>query len=201
MWPHWLPPWRPIRRAWMSWPVCMPRARSARGSGSRPVTRSPRASPTIAARSRRRLTPRAVYELAGTGGALRKQWPGLDLGRQQAILKAVLDHAVIAPAAPGAAVSTSIVCNRIGASSHNGRVCIRAALMVCSDVAADCWCSGFPGGLRVCVWSGERSRPEAACGRTKVRALTAHHPRHRDAPLSPRGKVVLERISRCPIDR
>jgi site-specific DNA recombinase len=44
----------------------------------------------------------AVYELAGTGGALRKQWPDLDLGRQQAIIKAVLDHAVIAPAAPGA---------------------------------------------------------------------------------------------------
>jgi site-specific DNA recombinase len=44
----------------------------------------------------------AVYQLAGTGGALRKQWPDLDLGRQQAIIKAVLDHAVIAPAAPGA---------------------------------------------------------------------------------------------------
>ena len=44
----------------------------------------------------------AVCELAGTGGVLRKQWPDLDLGRQQAILKAVLDHGVIAPAAPGA---------------------------------------------------------------------------------------------------
>jgi site-specific DNA recombinase len=44
----------------------------------------------------------AVYELAGTGGILREQWPDLELGRQQAIIKAVLDHAVIAPGTPGA---------------------------------------------------------------------------------------------------
>lgn len=44
----------------------------------------------------------AVYELAGTGGALRTEWDELDLGRQQAIAKAVLDHAVIAPGTPGA---------------------------------------------------------------------------------------------------
>jgi site-specific DNA recombinase len=44
----------------------------------------------------------AVYELAGTGGALAKQWPDLALDRQQAIIKAVLDHAVIAPGTPGA---------------------------------------------------------------------------------------------------
>mgnify|MGYP005811970293 CR=1 FL=1 len=44
----------------------------------------------------------AVYELAGTGGALRGQWDELELGRQQAIIKAVLDHAVIAPGSPGA---------------------------------------------------------------------------------------------------
>ncbi|WP_082632578.1 recombinase family protein [Mycobacterium kyorinense] len=43
----------------------------------------------------------AVYELAGTGSALRTEWDGLDLGRQQAIVKAVLDHAVIAPGTPG----------------------------------------------------------------------------------------------------
>jgi len=43
----------------------------------------------------------AVYELAGTGGALRSGWDELDLGRQQAIIKAVLDHAVIAPGTPG----------------------------------------------------------------------------------------------------
>ena len=35
-------------------------------------------------------------------GCLLKQWPGLGLQRQQAILKAVLDHAVIAPGVPGA---------------------------------------------------------------------------------------------------
>ncbi|WP_343709229.1 recombinase family protein [Mycobacterium sp.] len=44
----------------------------------------------------------AVYELAGTGGALREQWDGLELGRQQAIIKSVLDHAVIASGTPGA---------------------------------------------------------------------------------------------------
>lgn len=44
----------------------------------------------------------AVFELVGTGGALRTEWDGLDLGRQQAIIKAVLDHAVIAPGTPGA---------------------------------------------------------------------------------------------------
>jgi len=43
----------------------------------------------------------AVYELAGTGGTLAKQWPDLDLDRQQAIINAVLDHAVIAPGTPG----------------------------------------------------------------------------------------------------
>jgi site-specific DNA recombinase len=44
----------------------------------------------------------AVFELAGTGGVLREQWADLDVGRQQAIVKAVLDHAVIAPGTPGA---------------------------------------------------------------------------------------------------
>lgn len=43
----------------------------------------------------------AVFELAGTGGVLRTDWDGMDLGRQQAIVKAVLDHAVIAPGTPG----------------------------------------------------------------------------------------------------
>ncbi|UQX09539.1 recombinase family protein [Candidatus Mycobacterium methanotrophicum] len=43
----------------------------------------------------------AVFELAGTGGTLRSGWADLDLGRQQAIVKAVLDHAVIAPGTPG----------------------------------------------------------------------------------------------------
>ena len=42
-----------------------------------------------------------VYELAGTGGALREQWPDLDLERQRAIIKSILDHAVIAPGTPG----------------------------------------------------------------------------------------------------
>ena len=43
----------------------------------------------------------AVSELVGTGGALRQQWPDLGLDRQQAIVKSVLDHAVIAPGRPG----------------------------------------------------------------------------------------------------
>ncbi|KPN45061.1 serine recombinase, partial [Mycobacterium intracellulare subsp. chimaera] len=42
-----------------------------------------------------------IFELVGTGGALRAGWTDLDLGRQQAIVKAVLDHAVIAPGTPG----------------------------------------------------------------------------------------------------
>jgi hypothetical protein len=44
----------------------------------------------------------AVSELAGTGGMLRGQWGNLDIGRKQAIIKSVLDHAVIAPGTPGA---------------------------------------------------------------------------------------------------
>ena len=44
----------------------------------------------------------AVFALAGTGGALRTGWADLDLGRQQVTVKAVLDHAVIAPGTPGA---------------------------------------------------------------------------------------------------
>jgi DNA invertase Pin-like site-specific DNA recombinase len=52
----------------------------------------------------------AVYELAGTGGALRKQWPDLDLEHQRAIIKAILDHAVIAPGTPG---SRSLDINRV----------------------------------------------------------------------------------------
>ncbi|ODR05657.1 serine recombinase [Mycobacterium shimoidei] len=52
----------------------------------------------------------ALYELAGTGGALRGQWPDLGLDRQQAIVKAVLDHAVIAPGTPG---SRSLDINRV----------------------------------------------------------------------------------------
>ena len=42
----------------------------------------------------------AVYKLVGTGGKLRQQWHGLDIDRQQAILKSALDHAVIAPGNP-----------------------------------------------------------------------------------------------------
>jgi site-specific DNA recombinase len=42
-----------------------------------------------------------VHELAGTGHLLRYQWDGLDIDRQQAVIKSVLDHAVIAPGTPG----------------------------------------------------------------------------------------------------
>jgi site-specific DNA recombinase len=42
-----------------------------------------------------------VHELAGTGHLLREQWDGLDIDRQQAVIKSVLDHAVIAPGTPG----------------------------------------------------------------------------------------------------
>ena len=43
-----------------------------------------------------------VYELVGTGGALRQGWPNLGLDRQRAIIKSILDYAVIAPGTPGA---------------------------------------------------------------------------------------------------
>ena len=43
-----------------------------------------------------------VNELAGTGHLLRSQWNDLGIDRQQAIVKSVLDHAVIAPGTPGA---------------------------------------------------------------------------------------------------
>ncbi len=58
----------------------------------------------------------AIYGLAGTGGILRDQWPDLDLDRRQAIIKAVLDHAVIAPGVPVPVAWTSTACNRAGAS-------------------------------------------------------------------------------------
>ncbi len=38
----------------------------------------------------------------GQGGALRTQWTNLNLDRQSAIVKAILDHAVILPGTPGA---------------------------------------------------------------------------------------------------
>ncbi|BBZ08792.1 hypothetical protein MDOR_29610 [Mycolicibacterium doricum] len=43
----------------------------------------------------------AVVDLAGTGNVLRGQWNDLDIDRQQAVVKSVLDHAVIAPGTPG----------------------------------------------------------------------------------------------------
>ena len=43
-----------------------------------------------------------VHDLAGTGHLLREQWDGLDIDRQQAVIKSVLDHAVITPGTPGA---------------------------------------------------------------------------------------------------
>lgn len=46
-----------------------------------------------------RLTQRdAIENYLGQGEALRERWEGLDLSRQSAIVKAVLDHAVILPA-------------------------------------------------------------------------------------------------------
>lgn len=46
-----------------------------------------------------RLTQRdAIENFLGQGEQLREQWEGLNLSRQAAIVKAVLDHAVILPA-------------------------------------------------------------------------------------------------------
>ncbi|OBF58153.1 serine recombinase [Mycolicibacterium monacense] len=44
----------------------------------------------------------ALHGLVGQGSTLRTQWGELTLDRQHAIIKAVLDHAVIAPGTPGA---------------------------------------------------------------------------------------------------
>lgn len=44
----------------------------------------------------------ALRGLVGNGDALRTQWAGLSLGRQHAIVSAILDHAVIAPGTQGA---------------------------------------------------------------------------------------------------
>ena len=51
-----------------------------------------------------------VQELAGTGRLLREQWDSLDIDRQQAVVKSVLDHAVIAPGTPG---SRSLTIGRV----------------------------------------------------------------------------------------
>lgn len=47
-------------------------------------------------------TDGALYELVGTGESLRGQWEELSIDRQHAIVKTVLDHAVIGPGAVGA---------------------------------------------------------------------------------------------------
>lgn len=51
-----------------------------------------------------------IADLAGTGKALCGQWDGLGIDRQQAIVKTILDHAVIAPGTPG---SRSLDINRV----------------------------------------------------------------------------------------
>ncbi len=53
-----------------------------------------------------------LHLLAGTGAQLRDQWddPDLGLDRQHAIVKSILDHAVIAPGTPG---SRSLDINRV----------------------------------------------------------------------------------------
>lgn len=43
----------------------------------------------------------ALFDVVGRGNALRTQWAGLTLDRQAAIVKTILDHAVIAPGTPG----------------------------------------------------------------------------------------------------
>ena len=67
-----------------------------------PARISPEACDSLEVSPHVRAILASLVALAGTGGILRDQWPDLDLERQQAIIKAVLDHAVIAPGAPGA---------------------------------------------------------------------------------------------------
>jgi multidrug efflux pump subunit AcrA (membrane-fusion protein) len=55
--------------------------------------------------SRRRMAHAArasvVSDYIGNGDALRRQWAALNLDRQRAIVRAILDHVVISPARPG----------------------------------------------------------------------------------------------------
>lgn len=61
------------------------------------------ASRDTARRELARLSGSSTVEaLVGNGAGLRAQWPTLNLDRQRAILRAVLDHVVIKPATPGA---------------------------------------------------------------------------------------------------
>jgi len=48
----------------------------------------------------------ALRGLVGNGDALRAQWAGLNLGRQHAIVAAILDHASLPPASPEPAAGT-----------------------------------------------------------------------------------------------
>lgn len=52
----------------------------------------------------------SVVDLMGTGDILRGEWDDLDIDRQQAVVKSVLDHVVIAPGTPG---SRSLDINRV----------------------------------------------------------------------------------------
>ncbi len=68
---------------------------AARGPISERITKTEKAL-TRATRSD------ALTGLVGNGQALRRSWDGLTLTRQHAIVRAVLDHAVIAPGTSGA---------------------------------------------------------------------------------------------------
>ncbi len=103
----------------------------------------------------------AVYELASTGGILREQWPDMDLGRKQAIVKGQSRAGSCGdrPRHPR--------CTQLGYQprptplAHLGfRHC------ECSLANAEC------------VSSLASCQDHAARGRTEVRALRAHQPRH-----------------------
>lgn len=62
----------------------------------------------------------ALHALGSIGPDLADRWEGLDISRQRAIIKAVLDHAVINPAPPSHVFRPSRACRTGGYSGAAG---------------------------------------------------------------------------------
>jgi len=100
-----LAPTKPSSRSWLG---STPLVRSLLGSGWPPAIRSSPVSATPRDVSPRPPRP-ALDGLLGNVAILRGQWDTLGLDRRHAIIRAILDHAVIAPGSPGAEVVPDLV--------------------------------------------------------------------------------------------
>jgi hypothetical protein len=89
---RWARPSPPIKSRSKNWRGSTPLVRSRRGSGWPPAIPSKAVS----------ATPTALDGLLGNVAALRGQWDTLGIDRRHAIIRAILDHAVIGPGTPGA---------------------------------------------------------------------------------------------------